>query len=252
MKLVLSKKLESRLQQESLREFEKEIRSICGDLKVQTEKIETTVGGWISIEYDGEDSEVFTEALRQRYGLAPVQFSKLEPGDVYRGFVVGSGKVGYGLYVDIGVFSPSRRDGLYPLYRMRAQLADGEVQPLRQIAKRFCLQDGLPLNVRIEELETAERISLALTERQASFFKDWEKYPFDRIVVIGSLAGKVEAAIRKAGLDKDIVGVERLSLTSSILTCKLGTEAPGVIFKLGPNLPAAKLHPFIPRIRTET
>jgi hypothetical protein len=134
---------------------------------------------------------------------------------------------------------------------MRTQLVDGEVQPLRQIARRFCLYDGLPLNVRIEGLEIAERISLALTERQESFFKDWEKYPFDRVVVIGEPAGRVEAALRKVDLDKDIVGVERLSLASSILTCKLGTEAPGVISKLGPNLASARLYPFIPRIRTK-
>lgn len=251
MKIVLSEKLEPQLQQEGLREFEKEIRSICGDLKVQIKKLEIAGGGWISIEHDGEDSEVFTEALKRRYGTAAIQFSRLELGDTYHGFVVSSGKVGYGLYIDIGILSPSKRDGLYPLHKMRTQLVDGEVQPLKQIARRFCLYDGLPLNVRIEGLETAERISLALTERQESFFKDWEKYPFDRVVVIGEPAGRVEAALRKADLDKDIVGVERLSLSSSILTCKLGTEAPGVISKLGPNLTSARLHPFIPRIRTK-
>ena len=250
MEIVLSEKMEPQLQQKGLRELEKEIRSICGDLKVQTKKIEIADGGWISIEYDGEDKEVFTEALKRRYGTAAIQFSRLELGDTYRGFVVSSGKVGYGLYIDIGILSPSKRDGLYPLHRMRAQLVDGEVQSLRQIAGRFCLYDGLPLNIRIEGLENAERISLALTERQESFFKDWEKYPFDRVVVIGELTGRVEAALRKVGLSKDIVGVERLSLASSILTCKLGTEAPGVISKLGPSITAAKLYPFIPRTKT--
>jgi hypothetical protein len=67
--------------------------------------------------------------------------------------------------------------------------------------------------------------------------------------VIGALAGGVWPAVRRVGLERDIVNIERLSLTSSILTCKLGTEAPGVISKLGPELSGARLYPFIPRIR---
>ncbi|MBS7623609.1 DUF2110 family protein [Candidatus Bathyarchaeota archaeon] len=248
MKLILSEKLDSQLRQESLMEFEREAKSILGDLRVQVETI-GEIGGWVSIEYDGEDSEVFTEALKNRYGAAPIQFSRLRLGDVYRGFVVGSGKVGYGLYIDIGVITPSRKDGLYPLHRMRAQLIDGESRPLREIARRFCLYEGLPLDVRVESLEADGRISLALTERQEAFFKGWETYPFDRVVVVGALAGGVRAAIRNTGLERDIVNVERLSLASSILTCKLGTEALGVISKLGPELAGARLYPFIPRIR---
>jgi hypothetical protein len=246
--LILSEKLDSQIRQGCLREFKKETESILGDLRVQVKKIDG-IGGWVSIEYDGEDSEVFTEALKDRYGAAPIQFSRLRLGDVYRGFIVDSEKVGYGLYVDIGLIKPSRRDGLYPLHRMRAQLCDGEPRPLREIAKRFCLYEGLPLDVRIESLEADERISLALTEKQEAFFKGWEKYPFDRVIVIGALAGGVWPAVRRVGLERDIVNIERLSLTSSILTCKLGTEAPGVISKLGPELSGARLYPFIPRIR---
>ncbi|MEM2942570.1 MAG: DUF2110 family protein [Candidatus Bathyarchaeia archaeon] len=248
MNLILSEKLDSQLRQECLREFEKETVSILGDLRVQVKTIDQ-VGGWVSIEYDGEDSEVFTEALKKRYGAAPVQFSRLRLGDVHRGFIVTSGKVGYGLYVDIGVIEPSSRDGLYPLHRMRAQLVDGESKPLREIARRFCLYEGLPLDVRVESLEADGRFSLALTERQEDFYRGWEKYPFDRVVVIGALAGVVRAAVRRVGLERDIVNVERLSLTSSVLSCKLGTEAPGVISKLGPELTGARLYPFIPRIR---
>ena len=177
----------------------------------------------------------------------------MELGDTYRGFVVNSGEVGYGLYLDLGIISPQRVDGLYPLHRMRSQLADGGgVQSLRQIARRFCLHDGLPLRVRIEGFENAGKVTLALTDRQESHFKDWERYPFDRVVVLGSTINSVRRAIERTGLAKDVVRVERLSLASTILICKLGTEAPGVISELGPHLATAKLYSYIPKARCKT
>ncbi len=148
MKTVLSEKLDPTPSREGLQELESDLEEISSGLQIRIGKMEAGAGGWISIDYNGEDSEVFTEILKNHYGLAPVQFSKLELGDTYRGFIVNSGEVGYGLYLDLGILSPQRVDGLYPLYRMRAQLADGWVQSLRQIARRFCLHDGLPLKVR--------------------------------------------------------------------------------------------------------
>jgi hypothetical protein len=252
MKTVLSEKLEPLAHRAGLQELESDLGEISSGLHIQIGKIEAGAGGWISIDYDGEDSEVFTEILKSHYGLAPVQFSNMELGDTYRGFIVNSGEVGYGLYLDLGILSPQRVDGLYPLHRMRAQLADGWGQSLRQIARRFCLHDGLPLKVRIEGFENAGKVTLALTDRQESYFKDWERYPFDRLVVLGSTINSVHRAIERTGLAKDIVRVERLSLASTILICKLGTQAPGVISELGPHLAATKLYSYIPKARSKT
>jgi len=251
MRTVLSEKLEPGLIREGLHELQTELKELSGNLRVEIGRLETANGGWIQIEFNGEDTEVFSETLKRKYGYAPVEFSRLKSGDIYRGYVVNSGKVGFGLYLDLGILSPSRIDGLYPLYRIRAQLADGSAEPLRQIVRRFGLYDCLPLDVRIEELEGAGKMILALTDRQESYFKDLERYPFDRVVVVGSLPGTVDAAIRESGLEGDIARVDRLSFTVNVLTCKLGTEAPGVISKLGRHLSSAKLHPFIPRWRTQ-
>ncbi|MCX6659901.1 MAG: DUF2110 family protein [Candidatus Bathyarchaeota archaeon] len=252
MKTILSEKLELYLHQEGTQELETELRKICVGLEVNVKKIAMTDDGWASVEYEGEDSEVLTEILGREYGVAPVHSSKLKLGDIYRGFVVDSGRVGYGLYLDIGIFSPFKRDGLYPLHRMRSQLVDGNIQSLGQITRRFCLHDGLPLNVRIEDLDGSGRITLALTDRQDSHFRDWERCPFDRVVVIGSSLSRVSGTIRRSGLDKDVIKTDRTSLVSNILTCKLGTEAPGVVAKLGPRLGKVKLYPFIPRVRADS
>src|SRR5215467_1899361 len=88
---------------------------------------------WLDVKAAGDDAEAFINVLRNRFSTIPVQLSKVEKWDLARGNVVGSGKVGFGVYVDLGIFEPVARDSLYPLHRMRAQLADGVTKPCREI-----------------------------------------------------------------------------------------------------------------------
>ena len=81
--------------------------------------------------------------------------------------------------------------------------------------------------------------------------KDWNRYPFDRVVVIGAFTNQVRKAIKRTLLSKDIIRLDPLSFTTSLLTCKLGTDAPGVISKLGQELRHAKLYSFIPKLKRE-
>ena len=140
---------------------------------------------------------------------------------------------------------------MYPLHRIRAQLAEDKAESLKEITEKFCLYKGIPIKVRIEDIKNVKRISLAITDEQESYLKDWNRYPFDRVVVIGAFNNQVRKAIKKSRLSRDIIRLDPLSFTTSLLTCKLGTDAPGVIFKLGQELRHAKLFSFIPRIKRE-
>jgi len=65
------------------------------------------------------------------------------------------------------------------------------------------------------------------------------------------LIGRLKKAIQITQLTRDIIRLDTLSFTSSFLTCKLGTDAPGVISKLGKELRHAKLFSFIPKLKRE-
>ena len=88
---------------------------------------------WLQIRARGDDAETFVNLLREKFGEAPVLRSKVERWDVRKGFLTGSGRVGFGVYVDMGILEPARKDALYPLHRMRAQLSDGESHSSREI-----------------------------------------------------------------------------------------------------------------------
>ncbi len=192
-------------------------------------------GYWLQIRAKGEDAEAFLNLLKQEFGEAPVSRSNLEKWDVVKGFVTGAGRIGYGVYVDIGIRDPAPKDALYPLHRMRAQLADGEAKSSREILDANALVDYLPLRMIVTELD-GENISVELNDEERGKLVSWRKYPFDRVIVVGANKVLVENAVRASGLQSDIVKVESLSLFVQSLLCKIGTDAPGVIAKIGSRL----------------
>ncbi len=157
-------------------------------------------GYWLHIRAKGEDADAFLNLLRQEYGEPPISRSKLEKWDVVNGFVTGAGRIGYGVYIDIGIQEPAPKDALYPLHRK------------------------------------GEKISVELNDEARDRLVSWRKYPFDRVIVVGADKTQAETAVRAAGLQSDIVKVESLSLFVQSLLCKIGTDAPGVIAKIGNRL----------------
>jgi len=192
-------------------------------------------GQWLQIRAKGEDADAFLNLLRQEQGEAPVSRAKLEKWDIVRGFVAGAGRIGYGVYVDIGIQDPAPKDALYPLHRMRAQLADGEAKSAREILDSNALVDYVPLTVIVTEFQ-GENISVEMEDEDRDRIVSWRKYPFDRVIVVGTDKTQAENAVRASGLQSDIVEVESLSLFVQSLVCKIGTDAPGVIAKIGGRL----------------
>jgi len=192
-------------------------------------------GQWLQVRARGEDADAFLNLLKQEYGEASVSRARLEKWDVVRGFVAGAGRIGYGVYVDIGVQDPRPKDALYPLHRMRAQLADGEPRSAREILDTNALVDFVPLNMIVTELE-GENITVELDDQARENLVSWRKYPFDRVIVVGADKAFVENAVRASELQSDVVRVESLSLFVQSVICKIGTEAPGVIAKIGNRL----------------
>ena len=192
-------------------------------------------GQWLQVRARGEDADAFLNLLKHDHGEASVSRANLEKWDVVRGFIAGAGRIGYGVYIDIGIQDPRPKDALYPLHRMRAQLADGEPKSAREILDANALVDCVPLKMIVTELE-GENISVELDDQARDNLVSWRRYPFDRVIVVGADKAFVEKAVMASGLQSDVVKVESLSLFVQSVLCKIGTEAPGVIAKIGSRL----------------
>jgi len=229
--------------------FEPVLSSLCKGLKVRLRVVGKASRGWIQTEVSGEDETAALHFIDREIGLAPISVDKLKKFSVVRGRVVFSGKSKTELCVDVGVFSPETYDAVVPLQTLQAQLADGIKLPLQRLIELFCLYDNLPLKVKIAGSVDAQKklVEAELSEAQLSQIWYWIRSRLDRLLVLGAPLPDVEHAVRASGHFRDVVKIEPLGLLEQAVLCKLGTDAAGLIPKLGRLLPGTLLAPFCPR-----
>ncbi len=232
----------------SPKDFEPFFLSLCERLKVKLRVTGETNRGWIQVEVSGEDEVAALHFLDREMGLAPVSLDNLKKFSAIRGRIVFSGKSKKALYIDLGVFSPKTCDAVIPLQRLQAQLADGDNLELQRLVALFCLYDNLPLQVKIvQEVDTKKNwIEAELSEAEISKITSWIRSGFDRLIVSGAFFADVERAVKLSRHFRDVLKIESLGMLEHSVLCKLGTDAVGLIPKLGLFLPDVALVPFSP------
>jgi hypothetical protein len=143
------------------------------------------------------------------------------------------------------VFQPKIVYATVALRHLQAKLVDGRKIALRKIAELFGLCEGLPVSVKVLGLNEEEsRIDAELSSRQIRQYVVWRESLLDRLLVLGSSLHEVTAAIEHAQLKRDVIDVEPLGLLEHALTCKLGTDAAGLIPRIGRRLRNARFSVF--------
>lgn len=229
--------------------FETMLSSLCKDLRVKIKAQGKTTRGWVQIEISGEDEPVALRLIDREIGLAPVSAERIAKFSVLRGMIIDSARSTDALRVDVGVLSPKEQCAFIPLGRLQAQLADGKNVPLDTLAGLFGLYNFMPVYVKVlRELDNEKELWEAdLSEGQVSLFHDWLESNLDRLIVLGANRGEVEEVIERTKHTRDVIRVEALGPLEHAVVCKLGTDAVGLLPKLGPLLRSAFLAPFSPR-----
>jgi len=131
---------------------------------------------------------------------------------------------------------------------LQVELVDGRKLSLKKIAELFGFCQGLPVNVKVKDLdEEKSRLDAELASKQVRKYEVWRESLLDRLVVLGAAVHEVEATLKHAKLDRDVIDVEPLGLFEHALTCKLGTDAAGVIPKIGRSLKSSRFAVFNPK-----
>jgi hypothetical protein len=228
------------------------LTKLCETLEVEVHLLEFGTRGWVKIVLSGEDEEVLSNYLEKEYGLTQNTIDHVEVGKILRGKVIDSGSVGYGLYVDLGINQPEEIDALVPLHELRVQLAKGRKTSLREIIHAFCLFDNLTLEVvpTVVDLDKSI-IEACLSDSQLSVLTDWEETNLERILVMGAARSQVRDSLVRTGHKRDVLRIEDMGLLESLVICKLGTHAKGLIPRLGRLLRGVSFHIFLPRVARE-
>jgi len=228
--------------------FDKNLRSTLEGLKVEVKTCGATARGWIQISVSGEDENVALRYLDDRIGLCPASFEDIHRFSTIKGRITNLENSRSELRIDMGVFSPSIYDTTIPLARLQAQLADGRKTTLKEIAGLFGFSENLPITVKIDNVDKDKSlIEAEVAEKQRRHYIAWAESMLDRLLILGSSHSGIELAVEQAGLNRDVVNIEPLGGFEYAVVCKLGTDAVGLIPRIGKNLRNASMAVFSPR-----
>jgi hypothetical protein len=228
--------------------FDKNLKSTLEGLKVEVKTCGATARGWIQISVSGEDENVALRYLDDRIGLCPASLENINRFSTIKGRITNLDKSRNELRVDMGVFSPSIYDAVIPLARLQAQLVDGRKISLKEIVEMFGFCENLPFTVKIDSVDRDKSlIEAEVAEKQRRQYIAWTESLLDRLFILGTSLSGIELAIEEAGFNRDVVNIEPLGGFEYAVVCKLGTDAVGLIPRIGKNLRNASLAVFSPR-----
>jgi hypothetical protein len=231
-----------------LKQVDKALKLAFEGLEVEAKVLGTVADRWVQIALVGEDEGIATNYVIKEIGLCPSNFGNLKKLSTLNGYISTLKKNGGELSVDVGVFEPKIVHATIPLQHLQTQLVDGRKIALGKIAELFGFCKDLPVSVKVSRLSEEESCMEAeLSSRQIRKYAVWRESLLDRLVVLGSPLHEIEMTLEYAKLDRDVIDVEPLGLLEHALTCKLGTDAAGLIPKIGRNLKNAKFAVFNPK-----
>ncbi|MEM3377438.1 MAG: DUF2110 family protein [Candidatus Bathyarchaeia archaeon] len=223
-----------------LQQIDEALKLAFEGVAVEAKILGTIADGWIQIEVAGEDEKIATNYLIKEIGICPRSLREVKKFSTQKGYISNFDVDGKELLVDIGVFEPTAIHATIPLQRLQAQLVDGRQFALGTIAALFGFCKGLPVHVKVIQLsEDGDYIEAELSSKQVSNYTLWRESLLDRLIVLGASFNEVKTALAHTKLHRDVIDVESLGLLEHVLTCKLGTDAAGLIPSIGRNLKQA-------------
>lgn len=224
------------------------VQSLLEGLRVEVEPSKTDGHGFVNIDLMGEDEKIAVNYLSARIGLCPIRIEGIRENGSIKGFISRFDRDNGDISIDIGITDPKPLNAQIPLSQLQAQLCDGRRLAPQKVWNLFGLCENMPLKIRMLRLDTEpEEVEACLANEQVSLFKDWMEAFLDRLVVVGSTHSAVEFALKRSGFYRDVVETKELGLFEHLLICKLGTDAVGLVPKIGRILLEARFGVFSPR-----
>jgi hypothetical protein len=231
-----------------LSQVDKALKLLFEGLDVEAKILGIAADRWVQVALAGEDEGIAANYIAKEVGFCPASFESVKKFSTLNGYVTDLEKSREELSVDVGVFQPKIVYATIPLRHLQAQLVDGRKIALRKIVELFGFCEGLPINAKVVRVNEEEsRMEAELSTRQVEKYDDWQESLLDRLIVLGSSAYEVKTGLERARLERDIFSVEPLGMFEHALVCKLGTDAAGVIPKIGRILKNARFAVFNPR-----
>ena len=247
--LVLLTKINNNNQ---LKQIDRTLKLAFEDLDVETKILSTPADRWPQLALAGEDEGIAASYISKEIGICPTSLENISKFSVLKGYITNLEKSKEELSIDVGILKPEIIHATIPLRHLQAQLVDGRKIALGKIAELFGLCEDLPVCVKVSRLnEDESRIDAELSIDQIEKYQVWRESLLDRLLVAGASLYQVKMAVEQAQLERDVIDIEHLGMFEHALVCKLGTDAAGLISRIGRRLRKARFTVFNPKAITE-
>lgn len=231
-----------------LKQIGKTLTDSFEGLDVEAEILGTVADRWVQIALKGDDETIATNYVAKEIGVCPISLEKVKRFSAINGYITSLEKSREALLVDVGVFQPKVVHAAVPLRHLQARLVDGRKVALKKIAELFGFYEDLPVNVKVVQVNEEEScVEAELSNKQVRMYEVWRESFLDRLLVLGSSLHEVKMTLEYAGLERDVIDIEPVGTFEHALVCKLGTDAAGLIPKIGRKLRNARFAVFSPR-----
>lgn len=221
------------------------LKSKLKGLNVKIQACETR-NNWVQALISGEDENIALRYISEEIGVCPNTIEEITKFLTFKGYIKLIDKDQ--IAIDIGVFSPQKVEATLTLQYLQAQLGDGRKLTLKKLVELYGFREHLPLMVKASTIKREEgAVEAIFAEKQLKIYRSWMKSLLDRLIVLGATREEIMFSLKAKRCLRDIVAVEPLGLFENAIACKLGTDAAGLIPKIGRQLSNAIITVFSPR-----
>jgi len=190
--------------------------------------------------------EIFVFNLLKKEIGSINEFKEIQVGKVYKGTMIDVGKVGFGIFIDCAIMNP-KVDVLINLHSLRNQLCRDKEKSLKEIINAYEFVEHFPVYVKIIEIDSINnKIQGELDDKTLKLFKKILDENIEGLFMSGETKGQFKKALIRNGNLRDIISLKRYGYLEHIVLLKEGSNAPGIIPKIGKDLRNCKLSAIRP------
>jgi hypothetical protein len=215
------------------------------DLSVEV-KFNVNPAKWVTVSLSGEDETIAANFVKKKIGTAPEKLENIKYPATLKGVITKIDPDQQQMRVDVGVFHPKTTQAVVSSAELKAQLGGGKNYGLEEMARLFGLLEGVTVSVEVTELG-ADGFAARLSAEQVERLRVWRQSLLDRLLVLRVPLDELETVLDRSRMGRDVVGVESMGLFEHVVTCKLGTDAAGLIPRVGRFLRNARFVVFSPK-----